>query len=146
MKQPVDLIKDTRLKANFSAYLNVKSPEEKNQLLSEYNQWFASLSKEEQAVETAAIMENLRGVIEGVRDNLDELDGAIIRSKLGEVPQAISLSYIATQCGKSKAWLSQRLNGNKVNGKEVRFTAHEAQMFQDALHDLGHKLLNVALL
>ena len=61
-------------------------------------------------------------------------------------PQAISLSYIAAQCGKSKAWLSQRLNGNTVNKKEARFTAHDVKMFQDALHDLGRKLLNVSLI
>ena len=146
MKQPVDLIKDKKLKENFSAYVNTKDQDEKNRIVNEYNQWFACLSKEEQAAETSLIMDNLRGVIEGVHDNLEELDGTIIRKKLGEVPQAISLSYIASQCGKSKSWLSQRLNGNKVNGKEARFTASEVQQFQDALHRLGQKLLKVALI
>ena len=146
MKQPVELIKNKRMREGFSSYLSAKTPEEKNRIVKKYNERFAQLSAEDQAKETAAIMENLRGVVTGVRENLDELDGVILKKKLGEVPQAISLSYIAAQCGKSKAWLSQRLNGNTVNKKEARFTAHEVKMFQDALHDLGRKLLNVSLI
>jgi hypothetical protein len=146
MKQPVELIKDKRMREEFSSYLSAKTPEEKNRIVKEYTERFAQLSAEDQAKETAAIMENLRDVVAGVRENLDELDGVILKKKLGEVPQAISLSYIAAQCGKSKAWLSQRLNGNTVNKKEARFTANEVKMFQDALHELGRKLLNVSLI
>ena len=146
MKQPLDLIKDRKLKENFSAYLNSKDPEEKSRVVSEYNAWFNGLSPEEQVVATKDILDSVSHVIEGVRDNLEELDNTIIRSKLGDVPQAVSLSYIATQCGKSKSWLSQRLNGNKVNGKEVRFTQSEAKAFQNALHALGQKLLSISLL
>ena len=146
MKQPVELIKDERMREEFSSYLSAKTTEEKSRIVKEYNERFSQLSEEEQAKETAALMENLRGVVSGVRENLEELDGAILKKKLGEVPQAISLSYIAAQCGKSKSWLSQRLNGNTVNKKEARFTAHEVRMFQDALHELGHKLLRVSLI
>ena len=146
MKQPVELIKDERMRAEFSSYLNAQTAEEKNRIVEDYNKRFAQLSPENQAKETAAIMENLRGVVSGVKDNLEELDGAILKKKLGEVPQAISLSYIAAQCGKSKSWLSQRLNGNTVNNKEARFTANEVRLFQDALHDLGRKLLSVSLI
>ena len=146
MKQPVDLIKDKKLKENFTSYLNSKSPEEKSHVVSEYRDWFNGLNEEEQVAATAAIMDNISHVVTGVRDNLEELDSTIIRSKLGDVPQAVSLSYIATQCGKSKSWLSQRLNGNKVNGKEARFTQSEAKAFQDALHALGQRLLSISLL
>lgn len=146
MKQPVDLIKDKKLKENFTSYLNSKSPEEKSHVVSEYRDWFNGLNEEEQVAATAAIMDNISHVVAGVRDNLEELDSTIIRSKLGDVPQAVSLSYIATQCGKSKSWLSQRLNGNKVNGKEARFTQSEAKAFQDALHALGQRLLSISLL
>lgn len=146
MKQPVELIKDERMRAEFSSYLNAQTAEEKNRIVEDYNKRFGQLSPEDQAKETAAIMENLRGVVSGVKDNLEELDGAILKKKLGEVPQAISLSYIAAQCGKSKSWLSQRLNGNTVNNKEARFTANEVRLFQDALHDLGRKLLSVSLI
>jgi hypothetical protein len=146
MKQPLELIKDEKMRAEFSSYLDAKTAEEKHRIVQEYNEKFEQLSDDEKAEVTASIMENLRGVISGVRENLVELDGAILKKKLGEVPQAISLSYIAAQCGKSKAWLSQRLNGNTVNNKEARFTESEVKMFQDALHELGRKLLNVSLL
>ncbi|MBR1547318.1 MAG: DUF5053 domain-containing protein [Prevotella sp.] len=146
MKQPVELIKDDKIREEFTSYLNAKTAEEKSRIVKNYNERFAQLSAEEQAEETAALMENLRGVVSGVRENLEELDGAILRKKLGEVPQAISLSYIAAQCGKSKSWLSQRLNGNIVNNKEARFTTSEVRLFQDALHDLGRKLLSVSLI
>ena len=146
MRQPVELITDERLREEFLSFLNAQTSEEKSQIVKNYKENYAQLSAEDQAKETAAIMENLRGVVLGVRENLEELDGAIIRKKLGEVPQAISLSYIAARCGKSKSWLSQRLNGNMVNNKEARFTANEVRLFQDALHDLGRRLLSVSLL
>ena len=146
MKQPVELIKDDKIREEFTSYLNAKTAEEKSRIVKNYNERFAQLSAEEQAEETATLMENLRGVVLGVRENLEELDGAILKKKLGEVPQAISLSYIAAQCGKSKSWLSQRLNGNTVNHKEARFTTSEVRMFQEALHDLGRKLLSVSLI
>ena len=146
MKQPVELINDEGIRVEFLSYLNAKTAEEKRRIVKDYNERFAQLSAEDQAKETAAIMENLHGVVLGVRENLEELDGAILKKKLGEVPKAISLSYIAAQCGKSKSWLSQRLNGNTVNKKEARFTANEVRMFQEALHELGRKLISVSLI
>ena len=38
----------------------------------------------------------------------------------------------------------QRINGNKVNGKEAHFNAAEAKQLEAALHDLGNKLLAIA--
>lgn len=68
-----------------------------------------------------------------------------IKEKLGELPEALSLAYIAKNYfGKSNSWLSQRLNGSLVNGKRARFSATEVRVLQDALHDIGHKLLAVA--
>ena len=90
MKQPLELIKDERMRAEFSSYLNAQTTGEKNSIVEDHHKRFALLSAEEQDRETAAIMENLRGVVLGVRDNLEELDAAILKKKLGEVPQAIS--------------------------------------------------------
>jgi len=57
------------------------------------------------------------------------------------------MSYIAkTYFGKTKTWLYQRLNGNKVNGKEARFTEEEARQLQAALHDLGQRLSSIILI
>lgn len=70
----------------------------------------------------------------------------LMRKRLGEITQIVSLSYVArTYFGKSRAWLHQRMNGNIVNGKQARFSEAECQQLQNALHDLGRKLSSVAI-
>lgn len=52
--------------------------------------------------------------------NIERAEEAILRDKLGELPEAISFSYIAKKYfGKSRNWLYQRINGNIVNGKRL---------------------------
>ncbi|MDO4933046.1 MAG: DUF5053 domain-containing protein, partial [Prevotella sp.] len=78
---------------------------------------------------------------------IEEYETEKVRKKLGELPEAISLSYIAKNYfGKSRSWLFQRINGNKVNGKEAHFSSGEIRQLQNALHDLGQKLSSVALI
>ena len=75
----------------------------------------------------------------------DRLIADGIKEKLGELPEAISLAYVAKNYfGKSNSWLSQRINGSIVNGKRARFSSSEVKQLQDALHDLGHRLLAVS--
>ena len=87
-------------------------------------------------------------LISDTHDLLAEGDAMIsdgIREKMGEIPEMISMAYIAKNYfGKSNSWLSQRLNGSKVNGKRARFSVEEVQQLQDALHDIGNRLLAVA--
>lgn len=67
-------------------------------------------------------------------------------AKLGDVPEAVSFSYIAkTYFGKSRAWLMQKVNGNIVNGKKAAFTPSESQQMREALLDLSEKLSKAAL-
>ena len=69
-----------------------------------------------------------------------------IREKLGNLPEIINLSAVARQCfGKSRTWLYQRINGNKVNGKPAYFTRAERKQLLDFLHGLGKDLLAVKL-
>ena len=146
MIQPVDFIKDERMKADFTSFLNAVTQEEQDRIIKEYNQWFAGLSEEEQAKVTSARMESMRRFLEGAQANLEDLDASIIKKKLGEMPKALSMSYIARRYfGKTSTWLYQRINGNKVNGKEARFTNDEAHKLQEALHDLGSKLSAIVL-
>ncbi len=68
------------------------------------------------------------------------------RRLLGDIPEAISLSYIAkTYFGKSRGWLMQKVNGNTVNGKKAAFTASESRQMREALQDLSQKLSKAAL-
>lgn len=67
------------------------------------------------------------------------------RRLMGDIPEAISLSYIAkTYFGKSRAWLMQKVNGNTVNGKKAAFTPTESQQMREALLDLSKKLSRAA--
>lgn len=62
------------------------------------------------------------------------------------MPETISMSYVAKNYfGKTKTWLCQRLNGNKINSKEAHFTESKARQLQEALHDLGHRLTSIIL-
>ena len=83
---------------------------------------------------------------EGMLQLIDEADEMIFRAKLGDLPEALSLSYIAKKYfGKSRGWLMQKVNGNKVNGKVAAFTDDERLMFRRALQDLSEKMSAVAM-
>ena len=79
-------------------------------------------------------------------DRMMEEDVNDIREKLGNLPEIINLSAVARQCfGRSRTWLYQRINGNKVNGKPAYFTRAERKQLLDFLHGLGNDLLAVRL-
>ena len=83
---------------------------------------------------------------EGLRKIIEEADEMIFRAKLGDLPEALSLSYIAKKYfGKSRGWLMQKVNGNKVNGKIAVFTDEERLVFRKALQDLSEKMSAVAM-
>lgn len=147
MKQVIDLIPDPLMRDEFERYYKATSSEERQRIIDEHKRWFDSLSEDDKKSETEKQFASIRAVLDGVRVNNEELDARIIKKKLGNVPDAISMSYIAKNYfGKTKTWLYQRLNGNKVNGREARFTETEARQLQDALHDLGHRLSSIVLI
>ena len=90
-----------------------------------------------------------KGVIEfdkGMHKVIEEADEMIFRAKLGDLPEALSFSYIAKKYfGKSRGWLMQKVNGNRVNGKTAIFTDEERLMFRKALQDLSEKMSAVAM-
>ena len=83
---------------------------------------------------------------DGMLQVIEEADEMIFRAKLGDLPDALSFSYIAKKYfGKSRGWLMQKVNGNKVNGKIAAFTDEERLMFRKALQDLSEKMSAVAM-
>ena len=81
-----------------------------------------------------------------MRKVIEEADEMIFRAKLGDLPEALSFSYIAKKYfGKSRGWLMQKVNGNRVNGKTAIFTDEERLMFRKALQDLSEKMSAVAM-
>jgi hypothetical protein len=86
-----------------------------------------------------------------VNEQMEERDKAFndlkLRVKLIENREIIPFSYIAKNYfKKSKAWLYQRINGNKINGKPVQFTSQEVEILNIALQDIGKKIgsINIA--
>jgi hypothetical protein len=126
MEHLTDYIKDPKQRAYMEAVTEGKTPD-------------VTLSADE--LEEAA-----KDFIGGMDKALAEADELIARHKLGDIPEAISLSYIAkTYFGKSRGWLMQKVNGNTVNGKKAAFTASESRQMREALLDLSNKLSKAAL-
>ena len=81
-----------------------------------------------------------------MRKIIADADEMIFRAKLGDLPDALSLSYIAKRYfGKSRGWLMQKVNGNRVNGRIATFTDEERRQFREALQDLSEKMTAVAM-
>ena len=88
----------------------------------------------------------LKATVNACNDYIERVEEAILRDKLGELPEAISFSYIAKKYfGKSRNWLYQRINGNIVNGKKARFTDNELKTFLNALNDVSEMIHQTSL-
>ncbi len=71
-----------------------------------------------------------------------------IRQKMEDVLPATSIAYIAKKYfNKTDSWLSQRINGNVVNGKPATFTNDELEKLKFAFSDLSKRFgsLSVSL-
>lgn len=78
--------------------------------------------------------------------DIEQLHEEATKLQLGEIGDMINLSYIAKKYfKKSPAWLSQRINGNNVNGKPCHFTTEELDTFNAALRDMSMRLANVTV-
>ena len=70
----------------------------------------------------------------------------VVRDRLEPILPFLSFAYISKEYfGKSGSWMSQRLNGLIVNGQVTRFSDDEVAKLQEALHDIGQRLLDVNL-
>ena len=79
--------------------------------------------------------------VDQAREIVAVAEALAIREALREVLPAISVAHIARQYfGKSRAWLTQRINGNLVNGKPATLTPEERETMRQALRDLSNKL------
>ena len=88
----------------------------------------------------------LQETVKEARRFVERAEDALLRDKLGEIPEVISLSYIAKKYfGKSRNWLYQRINGYLVNGKPARFTDEERKKFVAAINDISDMLKKTSL-
>lgn len=126
------------MQADFEKFKRM-SPEERVVFQEERARKVEAMPKAEQAAFVKATQQAV-GVIK------NELEDIKLTLELGDVANALSLSYIAkAYFGKSRNWLYQRLNGNKVNGKPAQFTEEERKRFADALLDLSRRINETAL-
>ena len=133
------------MKAEFERF-KLLSPEERTNFKKEMQNKYSKLSEEEKTTYKKASEEGLNATIAACNDFINRADEAILRDRLGELPEAISFSYIAKKYfGKSRNWLYQRINGYNVNGKKARFTENEFQTFQNALKDISAMINQASL-
>lgn len=124
--------------ADFEKYKNM-SPEERAAFQEERARKIEAMSDDDKVAYKKSTHKGLGAIKE-------ELQDVKLALELGDVANAISLSYIAkAYFGKSKNWLYQRLNGNKVNGKPAQFTEEERKRFAEALRDLSRRINETAL-
>lgn len=117
-----------------------------NQQMARIDEMRASMTPHEREAFNEALIAEARALLEK-GDRMMEAECEHIRQQLGEVPDILSMSYIAKNYfNKSRTWLYQRINGNNVNGKPAYFTRTERQQLQDALHDIGKKLSAITLI
>lgn len=133
MQKNKDMTKEEYLEME-DALIASSDPEEKSRLFNALLE-FAETGGEE--------------FVEAYREGLDrallKCDQIILRQNLEFILKSMNLTYIAKEYfGKSHSWLSQRINGNLVNGKPAKFTVEEVKIFKDALADICQRITLVA--
>ena len=119
--------------------------DEVNEIIRRHNQ--VELTEEEKQQYSETVISDFDTILKKIDEDIEGLKADRIRKKMGELDKAISFAYIAKHYfGKSQSWLTQRLNGSMVNGKEARFNKSEVLKLEEAIHDLGHKLSSLTLL
>ncbi len=64
-----------------------------------------------------------------------------IAEQLGDLKQALPLSYIAEHYfKKSASWLSQRINGTPVRGRVYTLNREQKDIFNRALREIGEMI------
>lgn len=129
------------LEALKQKFMLLETDEERKSFHSEVEAFINSKNEEEKQLVSEAF-------INGANDacvRADKLIDDILRNKLDGIYESISWSYIArTYFNKSRAWLSQRINGLRVHGKEVQFTIEEKQTLLQALRDISGRIEHTA--
>lgn len=79
---------------------------------------------------------------------LSEIESGIkdIRTQIESNYELLPISYIAKHYfGKSRAWLYQRINGNKIRGKVYTLNDEQKGIFNSAVQDIAKKIGSVQL-
>ena len=147
MRNIIDYIEEPRFKNLMLELSKSNGGEDVNEIIRRYNDVNGDMTEAEKDLYGSSVAADVDRILKVIDDDLEALKAEKIRDAMGEIGNAISFAYIAKHYfGKSQSWLTQRLNGSKVNGKTARFNKSELIQFQNAIHDLGRKLSAIAFL
>lgn len=100
-------------------------------------------SEEEKKMITECVTMMLDDIGSELKEVRHEVD---VLKALKGISDMISFKYIAeTYFKKSKAWFSQRMNGNTVHGKVCRFSEDELATLRFALQDISKKIGSLSI-
>lgn len=64
-----------------------------------------------------------------------------MKNKLSDIIVDVKWASISTKYfGKSRSWLSQKMNGKDGNGSEVEFSEDEKEILRQGLRDLAKRI------
>lgn len=125
-------------------FVSLKTEEERLAFDSKFRNHIASKNENEKKEFADAFIDSAREQVAKTNRFCDEVT---IRLKLEEILGVISMAYIAREYfHKSKAWFSQKLNGNIKNGVVSSFSDEELKILHFALEDIVEKIKNTARL
>jgi len=140
------LLPTPELQAEFERFKRLRTDEEKLAFQRERQSRLDAMTERERKAYLDVTGKALQETVKEARRFVERAEDALLRDKLGEIPEVISLSYIAKKYfGKSRNWLYQRINGYLVNGKPARFTDEERKKFVAAINDISDMLKKTSL-
>ena len=72
---------------------------------------------------------------------METLKKETMKSLVSDIMVEIKWAHISKNYfGKSRSWLSQKMNGFDGNKSETEFSEEEKQTLKDALHDLAKRI------
>ena len=130
-----DCLPTKEMQADFERFKELKTTEEKEAFKKEMQDKYNKLPEAQKEAYKKASEAGLKATVNACNDYIERVEEAILRDKLGELPEAISFSYIA----------KKYFNGNIVNGKKARFTDNELKTFLNALNDVSEMIHQTSL-
>lgn len=126
---------EERIRQLVGKFSMLRTKEGTEQFDKEFNSLLAELQPEQRREAGRILRDEMRNRREAVQERAD------VRGAMGELTQALNMSYIAREFfHKDRSWLSQKLNGNIVNGKPSAFTEEELATFRSALVNIQNRL------
>ncbi|MDR0939870.1 MAG: DUF5053 domain-containing protein [Mediterranea sp.] len=94
----------------------------------------------------AYIDRRLEEVGKGIREVNDCLERVALREQMKNDYNLLPVAYIAREYfHKSRSWLYQRINGNKVRGRVYTLNEKEKAIFNEALQDIAKRISSMSI-